>query len=265
MVRYSHSKLSTFEQCNLKYKMKYIDKIKPELGPTIEAVLGKAVHETFEWLYHRVINKQTTPTLDETIEYFSERWEKNCEQEVRVVKNGLTKEHYYDKGIQFIITYYTKHAPFDDNTLELEKEIFIDLDNEGAYKLWGFIDRLTFNKQKNEYEVHDYKTANSLPPKEKVDSDRQLGIYALAIKELYGEDKEVNLIWHYLAHNMKITSRRTNEELKKLKQDIMNLIHQIEAADHFPPTKTILCDWCEYKSMCPAWNNLPIEKQERLF
>ena len=31
---YSHSKLSTFEQCKLKYKYRYIDKIKPDVEQT---------------------------------------------------------------------------------------------------------------------------------------------------------------------------------------------------------------------------------------
>ena len=35
--RYSHSKLSTFEQCPIKFKYKYIDKIPVEFKKTIEA------------------------------------------------------------------------------------------------------------------------------------------------------------------------------------------------------------------------------------
>ena len=264
MVRYSHSKLSAFEQCNLKYKMRYIDKIRPDLGDTIESVLGKAVHATLEWLYQKIVDKQQPPSLDETLIQFREEWEKEHTSDVRIIKKELTVTDYFNKGVQFVINYYTKHTPFNDNTFDLEKEVFMDIDDEGKYKMWGFIDRIAFNKEKNEYEVHDYKTAKNLPSKEKVAKDRQLGIYAWAIKELYGEEKEVNLIWHYLAHDTKITSKRTNEELKKLKQDILNLIHKIEETDYFPPTKSILCNWCEYKSICPAWTGTPLERQTKL-
>ena len=32
MTQYSHSRLSTFEQCNLKFKFKYVDKVEAEEG-----------------------------------------------------------------------------------------------------------------------------------------------------------------------------------------------------------------------------------------
>ena len=64
MIVYSHSKLSTFEQCPLKYKLRYIDKIKPEIEKTIEAHLGSSVHDTLEWIYNSVKeNSEKSPTL----------------------------------------------------------------------------------------------------------------------------------------------------------------------------------------------------------
>ena len=50
MTTYSHSRLGTFQQCRYKYKLQYIDKIKVELE-SIEAFMGKRVHETLEKLY----------------------------------------------------------------------------------------------------------------------------------------------------------------------------------------------------------------------
>ena len=147
-----------------------------------------------------------------------------------------------------------RHKPFDDNTLEVEKRIMINLDEKGEYKLQGFIDRLVHNLEKDEFEIHDYKTGNSLPAKEKIESDRQLALYSIAIKELFGKDKEVLLIWHYLAHNQKIVSKRTNEQLQQLKKEIIELITKIEATIEFPAKKTILCDWCEYKKICSKFN-----------
>ena len=46
MTIYSHSRLSTFEQCPKKFKYKYLDKLKPEIEKTIETHLGSAVHKT---------------------------------------------------------------------------------------------------------------------------------------------------------------------------------------------------------------------------
>jgi len=253
MAIYSHSKLSTFEQCPLKFKYRYIDKIIPEIEKSIESHLGSIVHDTLEWLYTE-IKKNNLPTIDQIIVYYSTKWEENYNPEILIVKKEFTIKDYFNKGVQFLLDYYTKHHPFKDNTLEVEKKIIFNLDEEGEYKLQGFIDRLVHNLETGEYEIHDYKTASYLPTQEKIDGDRQLALYSIAIKELFGQDKEVCLIWHYLAHNTKIVSKRTNEQLNQLKQETIELIKQIEETTEFPSNKSVLCDWCEYKSMCSECN-----------
>jgi len=215
--------------------------------------LGKTVHDTLEWLYTQIQNNKL-PTIDETIVYYAGKWEENYKPEIRIIKQNMTTKNYFDKGVGFLLNYYTKHHPFDDNTIEIEKKILINLDEEGKYKLQGFIDRLVHNAETNQYEIHDYKTANYLPKQEKFESDRQLALYSIGIKDLFGQDKEVILIWHYLAHNQKICSKRTNEQLQQLKKETLALINQIEATEKFPPYISKLCDWCEYKTMCPAWS-----------
>ena len=261
---YSYSRLSTFEQCPLKFKFRYIDEIIPEIEKTIEAHLGSSVHSALEWLYKNV-KKQQIPTIENLIIYYSKSWEREWTENMLIV-NSLTPQDYFNKGIQFLTSYYTKHYPFDDNTLEVEKRIILELDEKGEYKIQGFIDRLSYNLQTKEYEIHDYKTANNMPTKEKLEKDRQLALYSLAIKKTFGEDKEVKLIWHFLAHNIKVQLKKTNEELEKLKQEALELIKKIENTTEFSPIKSSLCHWCEYKGICPAWGNKPpkIEKQKTL-
>lgn len=254
MAQYSHSKLSTFEQCPLKFKFRYIDKIKPEIEKTIEAHLGSAVHETLEHLYKQV-QKQKIPSIDELIIYYTKKWKESFNEEVYIKDKSLTEKDYFNKGVQFIIDYYIKNQPFQENTIDIEKKISLIIDKEKNHKLIGYIDRLVHDKEKDIYEIHDYKTANNLPTKEKIDNDRQLAIYSLAIKELFGMEKKVCLTWHYLAHNKKICSERTNEQLQNLKQEIKKLIEKIEQTKEFPGIVTKLCDWCEYKPICPKFNS----------
>ena len=54
MTTYSHSRLSTFEDCPLKYKYTYIDKLDRDRRDSIEAFMGGLVHATMEKLYHRL-------------------------------------------------------------------------------------------------------------------------------------------------------------------------------------------------------------------
>ena len=80
-------------------------------------------------------------------------------------------------------------------------------------------------------------------------------LYSIAIKEIFGYDKDVILVWHYLAHNKKIYSITTNNQLERLKVETINTIKRIELEKEFPHNKSRLCSWCEYKSLCPAWQN----------
>lgn len=250
---YSHSKLSTFEQCPFKYKLRYIDKIRPEIEKTIEAHLGSAVHDTLEWIYNTIKeNPQKNITLDEVITHYAIKWQESYTNDILIVKRQLSSKDYFNKGVEFLANYFQENAPFKDGTIECEKKVIIEIDSDT--KIQGFIDRLVHNLETGEYEIHDYKTANNLPSQEKMDEDRQLALYSIAIKELYGQDKEVSLIWHYLAHNQKIKSKRTNQQLSKLKQETKELIKQIESTTDFPFCPSVLCNWCEYKDICPAHN-----------
>jgi len=267
MPWYSHSKLSTFESCPKKFKYRYIEKIVPPIEKSIETHLGKIVHDALEWLYIQV-KEGFVPSLDDVVIYYTKRWEEKWDPAIKNVKKKYTTKEYFNQGVGYLLDYYIRHKPFDDNTIDVEKRIVIDLDKDGYYKIQGFIDRLVYNLKTKEYEIHDYKTSGNLPQPEAVENDRQLGLYTIAIKKLFGKDKKVALIWHYLAFNRRIHSKRTDEQLAKLKKDTLELIKNIENTTEFPSNKTYLCHWCEYKPICPIWNKNPPknkEEAEKLF
>src|SRR3989338_6157047 len=234
MPLYSHSKLSTFEQCALKFKLKYLDKVKPDYEQSIEAFLGKKVHETLEWLY------------------------KN--PSIKIVKEEFDKEYYFNTGIKFLINYFVNNFPFKDNTIALEKKIMLNLDNQGEYQLVGFIDRLVHDTEKNIFEIHDYKTG-ALKSQQELDNDRQLALYSISIRESYPSASEVRLIWHFLEWNQKKISTRKIDELQQLKQEIIALIKKIESSSEFKANPGILCNWCEYRSYCPEMRHTIKEKR----
>ena len=55
MKIYSHSMVSTYENCPHQFKLKYIEKPEIEKIDGIEAFLGKRVHETLEKLHKELI------------------------------------------------------------------------------------------------------------------------------------------------------------------------------------------------------------------
>jgi len=245
---YSHSRLWLYENCPEAFKIKYIDKKFPELPKSIEAFLGGMVHESLEWLYNEIKEKGSgSVELDDLVKHLANNWKDNFSSELRI--KGGTAEDYFNKGIKFLVDYYEMNKPFSDNTVEIEKRFFFDLDDEEKYKITGYIDRIVFNSKSGEYEVHDYKTNNWLKSQEELDSDRQLAFYNLGLKDLFGKQIKVKLLWHFLAHNRTLVSRRTDSELDELKKETLALIKKIESTTEWPACGKKFCDWCEFKRL----------------
>ena len=252
---YSHSRLSTFEQCPYKYKLKYLDKIETDVPDTIETYLGSRVHETLEKLY-RDLDYQKKNTIEELLAFYHEEWQKHWSDEIVIVKKDYDVDHYRKMGEKYIREYYKKYHPFDqDRTIAIEERILIDLDESGDYKLQGYIDRLA-EPQEGYYVIHDYKTNQRLPPQEHFDSDRQLALYAIGVKNQYPDVKNIDLAWHFLKFNKQIKSKRSEQQLQQLKKETLKLIKKIERTTTFETNPSFLCDWCEYKSICPQWSHL---------
>jgi len=252
---YSHSRLSTFEQCPYKYKLKYLDKIETDVPDTIETFLGSRVHETLEKLY-RDLDYQKKNTIEELLAFYHEEWQKHWSDEIVIVKKDYDVDHYRKMGEKYIREYYKKYHPFDqDRTIAIEERILIDLDESGDYKLQGYIDRLA-EPQEGYYVIHDYKTNQRLPPQQHFDSDRQLALYAIGVKNQYPDVKNIDLAWHFLKFNKQIKSKRSEQQLQQLKKETLKLIKKIERTTTFETNPSFLCDWCEYKSICPQWSHL---------
>ena len=239
---YSHSRLWLFESCPEFYKLRYIDKKVPPMPTAMPLFLGSAVHDALEWLYHQIKHREVN--ADELIEYFTDNWTSKFDENIKV-ENG-DEIDAYNKGIRFLMDYYTKNKPFKQNVLAIERKVLFPLDSEGKYKIQGFIDRLDMAPD-GTYEVHDYKTNQSMKKKEELDKDRQLAFYDIGLRETFGKDIKVKLIWHFLNFNQQVTSERTPEQLEKLKIDTIELIEKIENSTEWSACNGRYCDWCNYK------------------
>jgi putative RecB family exonuclease len=256
MPLYSHSRLASYENCPRQFAFRYIEKPEIEKKDTIEAFLGSRVHETLERLYSDV-EMERTPKWEDTLDDFERRWDREWSDRVVIVRGDYTPEDYRNVGRRCLKEYFVRYFPFrDGKVIGLEKRIIVDLADGQAegYKLQGYIDRLV-DVQNGEYEIHDYKTSRNVPEQEKLDSDRQLALYQLGIHEKYPDAKKVHLVWHYLRADRELRSYRTPQQLQELKAATIGLIDEITAKtreNDFPPQESMLCDWCEYYSLCPA-------------
>jgi putative RecB family exonuclease len=249
---YSHSRLSSFENCRKQFEFRYILKI-PSESESIEAFVGKRVHEILERLY-LFVGRDQIPGVEKVIDRYQKLWEETYDGErVRIVREGTPLTFYRQLGEQCLRGYYSRHYPFDeDETLGIEKRVIFSLDTAGEYKMQGIIDRIS-RARDGTIEVHDYKTGARVPSQKLLDQDRQLALYQIGLAREYGEDVPFRLVWHYVAKNQTRTSTRTPEELEALRETTIERIDEIQSATEYPPRKIALCPWCEYKSRCPLY------------
>ena len=248
MPSFSHSKLTTYQQCLQKYKFRYVDEI-PSPIRSIELHLGDSVHRALEKLYADTKQGQTA-SQDEFLSCFHQKWDENYTPQLRIVRSGTTPRTYLEMGRQMLVTYHRRFHPFNQSTtLELEEKFLFPLSE--IHEIRGIIDRLAKNED-GSLEIHDYKTSRRLPNSGQVNSDVQLALYEIAIRHRWPETQRISLIWHYLAFGKEIKITKTPQQLQTVKQSALRLIERIESTKFFPAQVSPLCDWCEYKEICPA-------------
>jgi len=156
-------------------------------------------------------------------------------------------------GMKYISDYYDRMRPFEQMTiLGLETQDRMTLPDGNQWHIR--IDKLGCDSEGN-YFVCDYKTNSRMKDQEEADSDRQLALYSVWVKDKFKDAKSVKLIWHMLAFNKDAVSERTDEQLQKLQEEVCEIIKEIENAKEFPRNQTALCDYCVYKEMCPSFKH----------
>ena len=218
--------------------------------------MGKRVHEILERLYV-FVGQGMVPGLPQVKSRYEQLWDAEYDpQRVRIVREGVSLSFYRELGIRCLETYYRRHYPFDrDETLGIEERVEFDLDPSapGQYRMQGIIDRIA-RADDGILEILDYKTGNFVPSQQALDEDRQLALYQIGLAERFAADESVRLVWHYVARGIVRRSTRSPEQLQALRTTTIGLIDRIREATSFEPKKSPLCNWCEYKSVCPLWN-----------
>ena len=239
---FSYSQLNSFKTCPLQYKYLYVLKI-PTL-PTDSASFGTSIHKTLQDFYIEFI-KDKKINKNRLLEIYKKTWVpigySSVAHESRMKKEGeKILNNYFDK-------YHTKNI----NVLGLEKLFKIKISND--IFLTGKIDRIDGRKG-NEVEIIDYKTGKK-PSERELTKSLQLSIYALAAhdKNMFSKKlSDINLTFHYLQTQEKITLKKTEEELIKTKENIIEMVEEIKK-NKFPATPGKHCDFCSFKIICEAW------------
>lgn len=162
MIRLSYSRIATYQECQRKYKLAFIDDIQPKKQPGY-FTLGNAMHKFLETYYSKIANpeKVIKPIFDEIREKAGD---------------NLSQDAAYDLDVdQAIVEGIAKAYPLRyPNDFELypnfltEKDAAIKVIRVGAkgaqeFEYYGKLDILAQDKEGNWW-VMDHKTATTIDP-----------------------------------------------------------------------------------------------------
>ncbi len=238
----SYSQLETFNRCPLQYKYSYILRIPVPISAA--ASFGISLHNSLRDFYQQ---HQKNKKL-------------NQKMLLKILRVNWIKEGYFSKAHEkkmyfrakdFLAGFFKKGYQKTDNPIALE-QIFI-IKASSNLKIGGRIDRADFLKD-NTLEIIDYKTGK-VPTQKEVDKNPQMTFYAMAATNpgIFNKNpEEVLCSFYFLETQEKLSTRRTQDDLKKAQKEIIKKAKEIEKSE-FLPEPGPYCDFCDYKLLCPAW------------
>ena len=234
--RLSYSQIDTFKTCPLKYNYRYL--LKVPVPPSHAANFGSGVHNTLNEFYQHVKTGKEV-----SIELMKELYEKHwipLGYETKSHENARKKS-----GWEILKQFYETNSDPWVVPAYLERPFNLRV---GEHMISGRIDRVD-KLDDGTYEIIDYKTGR-LKKGVNLNKDLQLSIYALACRDVFRIPVS-KLSLYYLEDNEKVSTTRSNEQIEEVLSNIDVFIEDMKKSG-FEPTPGFLCQFCEYRLICPA-------------
>jgi putative RecB family exonuclease len=237
MIKLSASSIGTFEKCPKKYHYRYIEK--PDIPPTDWSFLefGKCAHRILELFHIDLLENVRTP--DEYPIIMRDSFKAGLkEYDLDILLDELP---FLKSVIQSYLDKILKEGIPNVVSVEMDFNFKIN-----GYLVRGFIDRID-KVGPGEYRVVDYKT-NKNP---KYLTNFQLLLYALAIKERFPDAETIHGSYVLLKHNCKTMDWTfTEKDYQNTIDKISGVGKSIDTREEWEKKPSILCNWCDYKSIC---------------
>lgn len=246
--RLSPSSLLTLEQCSLKFRYSKIDKLPEESG--IEAMLGNFVHDALECMYGMPAN---TRTLEGMRGILSGLWEDEWGPKIKKVVSGeknLREVRW--KAWWAVENLFELEDPTSIIPAGLETHVEGEID---GVKIHGYVDRWGPTSD-GSMAITDYKTGKTPAKRYRGDKFFQLQVYADLVRDTQGVALE-KLELLYLKSGDRLIQEISEEHQDKMRAKVVESRRKLEQlceTEGFEPNPTRLCDWCSFKSICPAHN-----------
>jgi putative RecB family exonuclease len=248
-LRLSPSAVSEYENCPQLYKYRKIEKL-PE-PPSLDAERGTLVHTILQDLFEIPASGRTPQAA---IDLLPSRWAIQLEGKPALIEMVTNEKEWLDRASALLSTYFTLENP---STFEAtHREMHLENDFDSNVYLHGYVDRLDVAPT-GEVRIVDYKTGKAPKPGWEEKALFQLRVYALLYWKNTGVlPRLLQLI--YLGDGKVIKSNPTMAEIESAEKVLRRVAKDIFISidkDYWPPKPSRLCDWCFFKSICPAHNS----------
>lgn len=245
----SPSKVSAFTNCPLAFRYSQIEH-RPE-PPSPPAVKGTLVHSALEGLFWHHVPGQRTPAA--AAAELERSWDElqDDDEFVQLELGPESADAFLADARTLVDNYFRLEDPNEAHAvgIELGVETLVD-----GMRLRGIIDRLDVAPD-GSLIVVDYKTGRA--PSERFERGSMGGVqtYALLCESLLGRaPAEVRLL--YLRQPIAISAVATEQSIRGQRKRALAVWTAIERAcgtEDFRPHVGPLCDYCGFKSSCPAF------------
>jgi putative RecB family exonuclease len=242
---YSYSRITSFSKCPRAYKYRYVDKIR-EAFTSVEAHMGRAVHEALAWLYE-ARESEGTADCSTLLAKFDDEWRAGLGTRTRLIRQGDSFEARQELGRAMLKEHHA--GPFSDDrltTVATEQNLSTRLN--GHYRYRGIIDRLGRDAE-GALHLIDYKTTGRPPERLDDEGSLQLRSYGMLALEEHG-GATARLTYQFLKNRSELSETFRAGDTEDLARDLASRISRAEAASDFPAQPSALCAWCGYREMC---------------
>jgi RecB family exonuclease len=245
-VRLSFSRIDSYRTCPRKFRYAYVDKLPGRPGPALS--FGTSVHNALEAFYDRKL--PACPSEDELLGFLYDGWEHHGFVELpREEQVG-----YYRHAQDVLRRFHRRAAP--TYRLPVATEAWFELPIAYEAVVVGSIDRVDVDDD-GRFHVIDYKTNRKVRDRARVAKSLQLSIYALACQHLYGA-LPATVTLDFVVPGVQVTATLDELDLDAAREAVLSTAAAVRA-EIYPPEPNRLCDWCDFRALCPAWPDDPAE------
>ena len=264
-IALSPSRASDYKQCPLLFRFRTIDRIPTR--PSEAAVRGTLVHQVLEDLFD---SPRSERNLELACKLLEPAWAKVLKQSpdsvyvvqpdakfvpgaaaTNVTASPVEVAAWAETAVTLLESYFEVEDP---TRLEPEaRELWLEVRSEGGTPLRGIVDRLDVAPD-GRMRVVDYKSGKAPNPRFQDKALFQMRFYALMLLRTRGSlPARLQLV--YLKSKSLLTSDPTESEIAKFETEVDQLWGEITRAAverDFEPKTSRLCDWCDFRALCPA-------------